>query len=104
MPSFENDAIICKTASTQAAVRAVSENHTPQAGPGVMGISDAVGVWGESNTWHGVAGLSKSTTGGHGLYGKNTVGGTGVVGESDGWMGVYGRSGSSTGGAGVMGE
>jgi hypothetical protein len=69
-----------------------------------MGISDAVGVWGESNTWHGLAGLSKSTTGGHGVYGKNLSGGTGVVGESDGWMGVYGHSKSTTGGAGVMGE
>jgi hypothetical protein len=104
MPTFQNDAIICNTTTTQAAVRAVSENHTPQAGPGVMGISDAVGVWGESNTWHGLAGISKSTTGGHGVYGKNTSGGTGVVGESDGWMGVYGKSKSTTGGAGVMGE
>jgi hypothetical protein len=104
MPVFPNDPVICDTSSTNPALKAVSENHTPQAGPGVMGISDAVGVWGESNTWHGVAGLTKSTTGGHGVYGKNTSGGTGVVGESDGWMGVYGRSGSTTGGAGVMGE
>lgn len=104
MPTFNEDPILCTTTSTQAAVRAVSENHTPQAGPGVMGISDAVGVWGESNTWHGVAGLSKSTTGGFGVFGKNTAGGSGVVGESDGWMGVYGSSKSTTGGAGVMGE
>jgi hypothetical protein len=104
MPTFNDDPVLCNTTSTQPAVRAVSDNHTPQAGPGVMGISDAVGVWGESNTWHGVAGLTKSTTGGHGVYGKNTSGGTGVVGESDGWMGVYGLSRSTAGGAGVMGE
>lgn len=104
MAIFNEDPITCTTSSTEPAIKSVSNNHTPQAGPGVMGISDAVGVWGESNTWHGLAGLSRSTTGGHGVFGKNLSGGTGVVGESDGWMGVYGRSASTTGGAGVMGE
>jgi hypothetical protein len=104
MPTFENDPVLSQTSNVQPAILAVSTNHTQQAGPAVQGISDAVGVWGESNTWHGVAGLTKSTTGGFGVYGKNTVGGTGVVGESDGWMGVYGSSKSTTGGAGVMGE
>ena len=41
-----------------AAVYGHSENHTQQAGPGVMGKSDGVGVMGESNTWHGVLGLA----------------------------------------------
>jgi hypothetical protein len=104
MPTFENDPILAQTVSTQPAIKAVSANHTPQAGPAVQGISDAVGVWGESNTWHGIAGLSKSTTGGFGVFGKNTAGGTGVVGESEGWMGVYGSSKSTSGGAGVLGE
>jgi hypothetical protein len=79
-------------------------NDTNAAGPGVRGVSKAVGVVGESKTWHGIAGLSQSTTGGFGVYGKNTAGGTGVVGESETWMGVYGRSSSATGGAGVMGD
>lgn len=83
---------------------AVVGNATGQNSLAVLGQGDAVGVRGEGKTWHGVAGLSQSTTGGHGVYGKNTAGGTGVVGESDGWMGVYGKSQSTTGGAGVMGE
>jgi hypothetical protein len=89
---------------TTAGVTGINDNATPDAGPGVLGQSAAVGVLGNSTTWHGVAGLSESTTGGFGVYGKNTQGGAGVVGESDGWMGVYGKSGSTTGGAGVMGE
>jgi hypothetical protein len=70
---------------------------------GVLGRGD-VGVRGDGKTWHGVAGISESTTGGFGVYGVNIAGGTGVVGESKGWMGVYGRTESTTGGAGVMGE
>src|ERR671939_417297 len=71
---------------------------------GVHGKGQAIGVIGEGQTWHGVAGFSASTTGGFGVYGVNTAGGTGVVGESKTWMGVYGRSESTTGGAGVMAE
>jgi hypothetical protein len=92
MPTYENDPVVSQTATVEPAVMAISTNHTQQAGPAVQGISDAVGVWGESNTWHGVVGLTKSTTGGVGVYGKNTAGGTGVVGESDGWMGVLRQS------------
>ncbi|NJL57778.1 hypothetical protein HC928_23600 [bacterium] len=73
-------------------------------GVGVRGDGAAVGVRGNGKTWHGVAGLSESTKGGYGVYGKNTAGGTGVAGESDTWVGVYGTSKSTTGGAGVMGE
>jgi hypothetical protein len=87
-----------------AGVFGENTNETDKAGPGVHGVSKAVGVWGESATWHGVAGFSQSTTGGFGVFGANTTGGTGVVGESKGWMGVYGKSESTTGGAGVMGE
>lgn len=73
-------------------------------GIGVKGEGAAVGVRGDGKSWHGVVGLSESTTGGYGVYGKNTAGGTGVAGESDTWIGVYGKSNSSTGGAGVRGE
>jgi hypothetical protein len=70
---------------------------------GIKGVGDS-GVIGEATSWCGLIGISASTTGGFGVYGKNTAGGTGVVGESDGWMGVYGKSLSTEGGAGVMGE
>jgi hypothetical protein len=71
---------------------------------GVRGIGDAVGVRGEGKTWHGVAGLSESTTGGNGVFGANPSG-TGVRGESEARFnaGVYGlHKGDS--GWGVLGE
>ncbi|PFM43744.1 hypothetical protein COJ45_27890 [Bacillus cereus] len=71
---------------------------------GVIGYGEAVGVQGEGTTWHGVVGLSNSTTGGFGVYGTNTANGTGVVGESKGWHAVGGFSESTTGGAGVYGK
>jgi hypothetical protein len=83
---------------------AVKGTATGDSSTGVVGVGDAVGVTGEGKTWHGVFGLSHSTTGGFGVYGSHSSGGTGVVGESIGWMGVYGKSSSTTGGAGVMGE
>jgi len=86
-----------------AGVSGTSENHTPQAGPGVFGQSDAPGVWGVSKTWHGVVGQSESTTGGAGVFGSSDVG-PGIIGESKVWMAVYGKSHSTTGGAGVSGE
>lgn len=70
----------------------------------VFGQSAAVGVRGDGRTWHGVAGISTSTTGGAGVSGTNNTGGSGVIGESATWMGVYGKTDSTTGGAGVMGE
>jgi hypothetical protein len=132
MPEY-NDPVVYKTDSTQAAVRAENHNHTPEAGPAVVGISDATAVYGESNTWCGVVGSSHSTSGGAaiwgehhadgtGVYGKSKGGhavlgdsetgyavrgrsqGTGVLGESKTWMGVYGYTESTTGGHAVMGE
>lgn len=93
--------------TTEAGVAGVlgqSTNESNTAGPGVHGISQAAGVIGDSKKWHGVAGLSQSTIGGAGVYGKNNAGGPGVIGESDAWMAVYGKSASTNGGAGVMGE
>jgi hypothetical protein len=81
----------------------VSENHTPQAGPGVFGQSDATGVWGTSKTWMGVYGHSESTTGGAGVMGEAI--GPGVIGKSQTWIGVYGETaGIENGPAGVWGE
>jgi hypothetical protein len=91
------------SAAGNGGVVGINENHTPQAGPGVFGQSDASGVWGISTTWHGVAGQSQSTTGGAGVFGGSEVG-PGVIGESKVWHAVYGKSQSTTGGAAVFGE
>jgi hypothetical protein len=48
--------------------------------------------------------MSRSTSGGFGVFGTHLGGGTGVGGVSDGWIGVYGESKSTTGGAGVRGD
>jgi hypothetical protein len=72
------------------------------AGPGVYGFSKGTGVHGDSDTWNGVAGISKSTIGGAGVYGESV--GPGVIGKSQTWHGVYGETPSTTGGAGVWGE
>lgn len=104
MPMFDNDPIEVKVGSTAPAMKAVSVNHTPQAGPAVQGISDAVGCWGESNTWMGVFGFSRSTTGGAGVMGQGDPG-PGVIGKSSKWIGVYGETdGLENGPAGVWGE
>lgn len=103
MPIFNNDPIESSTENALPAVFGESKNTTVEAGPGIKGMGHGVGVLGEGRTWHGVAGLTHSTTGGYGVYGKSLSGGTGVAGESDGWIGVYGASKSSIGGAGVMG-
>jgi hypothetical protein len=130
MPSYQNDPIIVRTTEPSGpenynggiygestlfngvrgvtyspgngAVVGISENHTPEAGPGVFGQSDATGVWGTSKTWMGVYGHSESTTGGAGVMGEAL--GAGVIGKSQTWMGVYGETTSTTGGAGVWGE
>ena len=93
---------ISETASGTGSV-AVAGTATGDSSTGVVGAGGAVGVKGEGQTWHGVVGISHSTTGGFGVYGSAGPG-TGVVGESTGWMGIYGKSTSTTGGAGIMGE
>ena len=68
---------------------------------GIRGEGGAVGVRGIGNGWHGIAGLSKSTVGGAGVFGHHAAGGPGVMGEGNKGPGVVGRS---TEGAGVYGE
>jgi hypothetical protein len=58
-----------------AAVVGVCENHTPEAGPGVLGISDNTAVWGQSKNWAGVFGETTSTTGGAGIWGRGPLAG-----------------------------
>jgi len=89
-------------AAYSAGVHGENTNAGQQAGPGVKGVSRGTGVWGESTTWHAVAGISASRTGGAGVYGKSA--GAGILGESVTWHGVFGASESATGGAGVWGE
>ncbi|MCM3870494.1 MAG: hypothetical protein ND895_07375 [Pyrinomonadaceae bacterium] len=95
-----NSIAVTATASGEETVGVLGKGDTQ----GVRGEGGAVGVRGIGNTWHGVAGLSKSTIGGFGVYGHHAAGGTGVAGESKKWVGVYGKSESTTGGAGVLGE
>jgi len=99
---FEAVRGISHSGDSHGAVVGINDNQTPTAGPGVFGKSRGTGVWGQSETWHGVAGLSESTTGGVGVYGKGK--GAGVLGEGGSWHGVAGLSESTTGGAGVYGK
>ena len=87
-----------------AGVGGVNDNTGDKAGPGVWGVSRGTGVRGDSSTWHGIAGISTSTTGGAGLYGDNQAGGPGIIGMSKNWHAIYGKSESTKGGAGVWGE
>jgi len=89
-------------AEKHSAVMGVSECTTASAGAGVYGKSKASGVIGESETWHGVAGISHSETGGAGVFGKSK--GAGVIGESETWHALAGVTESTTGGAGVYGK
>jgi hypothetical protein len=84
-----------------AGVYGESTNASNSAGPGVHGVSMAADVFGESKTWHGVAGMSQSITGGAGIYGKGLSGNFGVLGESTTGSGVEGRSQT---GPGVFGQ
>jgi hypothetical protein len=106
MPPFQNDPVVSRTDSTSAAVFAENTNATPQAGVGVHAKSAAAGVLGESSTWHGVAGITQSRTGGAGVYGAGDAGGSGVIGTSKTWLGVYGETTApaASGAAGVLGD
>jgi hypothetical protein len=75
------------SAKFHSGVAGINDNQTNEAGPGIYGKSKGSGVLGESETWHGVAGISESTTGGAGVYGKGKI--VGVIGESNGSYGVY---------------
>jgi hypothetical protein len=59
--------------------------------------STAAGVHAESKNWHGVYGLSESTTGGCGVFGK-AMRGVGVLGESFGSYDSVGVKGVTDGG------
>jgi hypothetical protein len=92
---------------------AVSGTATGTNSIGVEGKGDLYGVKahgtvairGEATTWHGVEGVTNSTSGGFGVFGTNTAGGTGVGGFSTNWVGVYGETaGLVNGPAGVWGE
>jgi len=74
------------SAEFHGAVVGISVNHSQNPGPGVYGDSDGPGVWGNSKKWHGVAGVSESTNGGAGIYGKGKIAGSfegqvNIVGE-----------------------
>src|SRR5262245_52687800 len=105
MPNFSNDPVVSQTDTTSPAVVAENTNATPQAGVGVHAKSAAAGVLGESSTWHGVAGITQSTTGGAGVFGSGETGGSGVIGTSKTWIGVFGETfGNQNGPAGVWAD
>lgn len=105
MPVFQNDPVQSTTDSTSAAVKAENTNTTPQAGVGIHAKSAAAGVLGESTTWHGVAGITQSKTGGAGVFGAGETGGPGVIGTSKTWVGVFGETfGTQNGPAGVWAD
>lgn len=106
MPRFQNDPVVSTTNQTSAALFAENTNPTPQAGVGLHAKSAAAGVLAESTTWHGVAGITHSTTGGAGVFGAGETGGPGVIGVSKTWLGVYGETNApaASGAAGVLGE
>jgi hypothetical protein len=105
MPNFANDPLKSTTDSTSPAVVAENTNTTPQAGVGIHAKSAAAGVLGESSTWHGVAGITQSKTGGAGVFGAGDTGGPGVIGTSKTWIGVFGETfGNQNGPAGVWAD
>jgi hypothetical protein len=105
MPTFKNDPVESSTDSTSAAIIAENTNTTPSAGVGVHAKSAAAAVLGESSTWHGVAGITQSKTGGAGVFGAGDTGGPGVIGTSKTWIGVFGETfGNQNGPAGVWAD
>jgi hypothetical protein len=123
MPEYTNDPVICRVddpsleytggvygesrifngvrgvtyASGHGAVVGVSENHTAESGPGVLGQSDAAGVWGVSTNWVGVFGETTSSAGGTGVWGEHKAAGTGVIGISNDGIGIEGKGGKLAG-------
>lgn len=93
-------------AAYHGGVTGINNNRSEKAGPGVYGTSKGTGIWGESETWMGVYGHSKSTTGGAGVMGEIEAG-AGVIGKSGTWHGVYGHTDGKKGNIGnaaVAGE
>jgi len=88
-------------ASWHGGVVGINDNNnadkTNPAGPGVFGTSQGTGVQGDSQTWMGVYGSTRSTIGGAGVMGEHPAGGPGVIGKSDGGIGVYGISATGEG-------
>jgi hypothetical protein len=86
------------------AAECLNDDPTDNAGPGLRARSRAAGVIGESSTWMGVYGQTRSSTGGNGVMGEAIGVGAGVAGESTDGIGVLGQTaGVSTSSAGVRG-
>jgi len=88
-------------------VLGISEGGSATDNAGVMGLSNGIGVYGESTVSIGVSGLSPTNIGVMG----STTSGDGVQGRSGSGIGVYGQStssiavlGISTSGVGVQGQ
>jgi hypothetical protein len=99
--SVSRNGVFAASHGAAAALLAINDDPSDQAGVGVHAKSRASGVIGESSTWMGVFGFSESSTGGHGIMGRAVGGGAGAVGESTIGIGVFGKAEGT--GAGVMG-
>ncbi len=96
-------ATIANTTNGEPAFHGIAHGSSDIA---VFGQGAAVGIRGDGSSWHGVAGISTSTTGGAGVCGINNTGGSGVMGQSESWHGVYGETSApgATGAAAVWGD
>lgn len=97
--TVSNALLATSHADYQAAVLGVNDNNTDKAGPGVMGRSRGTAVWGESETWMGVFGVTHSVTGASGVYGVHLNGGCATVGVSEGanGIGIFGKGARAAG-------
>ncbi|MFC0598166.1 hypothetical protein [Streptomyces palmae] len=96
MPTFENEV----TQPQETAIHGISDGADAIA---VFGQGSAVGIRGDGGSWHGVAGISTSTTGGAGVNGTGNIG---VQGIGSTWVGVYGETQAQPGpgSSGVWGD
>ncbi|MFF8954508.1 hypothetical protein [Streptomyces sp. NPDC014894] len=100
MPTFRNE-VNDPALPEETAIHGIARGSDAIA---VFGQGGAVGLRGDGGTWHGVAGISTSTTGGAGVNGTGAAVGVQGIGET--WVGVYGetRAPITAGSSGVLGE
>ncbi|MGI5350582.1 hypothetical protein ACQEU8_20755 [Streptomyces sp. CA-250714] len=99
MPTFRNE-VNDPAQPEETAIEGVAHGVNSIA---VFAKGEAVGLRGDGKSWHGVTGISTSTTGGAGVNGTGNVG---VQGVGQTWIGVYGETlaPSTAGASGVLGE
>ncbi len=82
----ENSIGVTGTATGENSIGVIGTGSGGRNTVGVKGEGDVHGVIGHGKTWHGVRGISDSTIGGFGVYGRNNAGGPEfVVKANPGW-------------------